>query len=156
MPVTPLSYFLRTSQSESMEKSKRKAVAPYMYVEHSVYRDEPLCDIMRGKTELYFYLRTWIIRGEMGADKNKLDLLKNYFNKGFLAASLAVSKLAKDLHIGTDKVTCYLRALNYYGIIETEKVSAKDSWDKKSHHIYVFGTHNFDTEETYYIDTILL
>lgn len=156
MHIAPLSHFLREPQFDSMEKSKRKAVAPYMYVTHSVYRNNPLCDIMKGKTELYFYLRTWIIRGEMGMDKNKLELLKNYYNKGFLAASLPVGKLAADLHIGKDKVTCYLRALNYYGVIETEKISAKNSWDKKIHHIYVFGTHNFDTEETYYIDTILL
>lgn len=131
---------------------------PFIISSHDVYRDEILWNIMRGKTELYFYLRTWIIRGKMKYN-DKLNLYQNYHKKGKLAAAVGVKKLAKDLKLGRDTVRQYLKTLEYFGIVDVDIISAKDSYDKQKHKVYIFGEHNMKegklNEEIYYIDIIL-
>ena len=131
--------------------------APFIISSHSIYRNDILWPIMRKKTELYFYLRTWIIRGKLYNDK--LNLYQKYHKNGKLAAAVSIRKLSKNLHISYRKVTCYLKAMNYYGVITIKTIKAKDAYDKQDHNVYIFGEHNQKkgvlNEEIYYIDIIL-
>lgn len=158
--------FAFPSKAESAEKAVKRwlrpvqkydIIPPFFILSHTVLRDPILGDIMRGKVELYLYLRTWIVRGKMYNDK--LNLLTNYYKKGKLAAARPADDLAKDLHLGVKKVLCYLNAMEYYGIIEIEKIAPKDAFDHREHNVYIFGEHNQlkgkQNEEVYYIDIIL-
>ena len=140
-------------------KSREYNIKPPFFISsNDVYRDRVLWNIMRGKTELYFYLRTWIIRGRMKYN-DKLHLYQNYYKNGKLASARSIEKLAVDLKQGTRRIGKDLKMMEYFGIIDVDFVEPADAWDNRPHYIYTFGEHNKKkgklNEEIYYIDIIL-
>ena len=128
----------------------------WIKVPNTIYKDNNLGRIMVGKTELYFHLRSSIVRQTM--KKDKLNLFNDYYKEGFLAASITKSDLAKWLHMGKLKISNYLDILVENKILILKEKLSSESWDKKPHDIYIFGIHNGlknkNYVEEFYIDTI--
>lgn len=127
--------------------------APFMKIYNMLFQNDKLWSMMKGKTELYFYLRAYIIAGKLHNDM--LNLYNNYYKKGYLAASMPISKLARDLSAGRDTIKSKLKELEKDGIIKIEMIHAKDSWDNQPHNVYIFGNIN-NKKRTFYIESIAL
>jgi len=98
----------------------------------------------------YAFLRSYIIREPASFDK--LNIYQNYFLKGKLASSWSIRKLAEYFDCSPTTIRDQLREMKDKGCFMVVPVPAQKAWDGQQHKIYVFGTHDGNKKETYYID----
>jgi hypothetical protein len=102
---------------------------------------------------IYLYLKANIIRGRLLQDP--LRVYRNYYEKGFLAASFTEKYLADAMGLSRYQVRKQLNKLHEAGIIKKDMIQTGKN---KRHCVYVLGTHQFIggvRKERFYIEDFI-
>ncbi len=143
-----------TRLSGKPEKKKPKGrTGSFIRLDHEFVRSPRARKALRKSMMLYVYIRSYIVRKNYAGDK--LNLYRTYFKKGQLASSVSIRKLAAELGFNAKTVATYLKKMAEDGIIKIEKVSARDAYDNQQHNVYVFGTHDSNHNEFYFVEELL-
>jgi len=87
---------------------------PAPWVQDKDFRKDMFC---KSPILLYMYLRSKIVRRQM---KGKIDVKKEYYDKGKLACSIGEEVMARDCGWSVTTVKKYLNVLLGYGLIQKE------------------------------------
>ena len=114
--------------------------------------DQEFRQFFKGQYLTYTYLRSYIIR--QSASFDHLRLYENYFLKGKLASSWSIGMLADRFDCSPNTIRKHIRRLKNKGCFNVVKVPTKQAWDGQKHNIYIFGTHDGNKNEKFYIDDV--
>jgi len=144
-------------EAQPKKQYEKKSRVGKDYIIHIVERGKIMNDkyreIFNDKTTMYLFLKANIVRGEMINDK--YNLLKNYYQKGFLACSYPERLIADMCNTSRYRIEKYIRELRESGIIVTHKAKTTDA---TSPTIYILGTWQFingKVSERYYMDDFI-
>ena len=108
----------------------------FMKKSRSMIRNNEYRKIFNGPGTLYEYLWANIIRAKMGGDI--YNLYGRYYDKGFLATTVSVRKLAVECNMDKNTVKKYTRMWEKLSLIKIDKTPAET---KNQHqYIYILGT----------------
>jgi hypothetical protein len=121
---------------------------PGIYIPHNINRmDEYLNWDGTPEHKIWSYLQTYIIR-EPVRKPGPVNIYKEYYQKGYLAARWSLVKLSKKFGYNPESgyVSKLLNKLNDKGMIKIRKHRVGKSWIS----VYEMGTHNFAGAEELY------
>ena len=108
--------------------------------------------LFKGRYLTYAVLRRYIMRNHFKYDH--LNLYENYFLKGKLASSCSIGWLATRFGSSPNTIRNHLNELRKIGCIKRDEVLPKEAWDNQFHYIYIFGVHDGDRNEKFFIDEV--
>ncbi len=138
------------SDKKYVKKNKREDLwvpMPFGLIDNPEFRQ-----FFKGQYLTYAYLRSYIIR--QVAPFDHLKLYENYFLKGKLASSWSIGMLADRFDCSPNTIRKHIRRLKNKGCFNVVKVPTKQAWDGQKHNIYIFGTHDGNKKEKFYIDDV--
>lgn len=123
-------------------------IMPLEYLRTKVFAD--LCD-SRG-SKMYFYLRSYIIRGNPIGGTGKLKLYEDYYKKGYLVSKWSQEKLAEVFDVKQPTISKYIKSLEEKGYIQKDiKYIGQTPCN-----IYIIGTHDGKGTESFFLDEMIL
>lgn len=143
----------RTKPSGNQEGKKPKTrTGSFIRLDHKFLLSPRVGKAFRKSMMLYLYIRAYIVRKNYKGDK--LNLYRAYFKKGRLASSVSIRELAAKLGLNAKTVGTYLKKMAEDGVIKIEKISARDAYDNQQHNVYIFGTHDSNQNEFYFVEEL--
>ena len=128
-------------------RSKQFVPIPFELMDNPEFKK-----LFKGQYLTYAVLRRYIIRQPFKYDH--LNLYENYFLKGQLASSCSIGWLANCFGCSSNTIRKHIRELKNIGCFKVVKIPSKQAWDGQKHHIYIFGTHDGDKNQKFFIDDV--
>ncbi|RKZ10836.1 hypothetical protein DRQ25_01640 [Candidatus Fermentibacteria bacterium] len=101
------------------------------------------------ESAVYFHLRGFIIRRAINTGTKKI--YERFYEKGFIASNFSQEDLAYNLtgkESNQGNISRYTKSLAEKGLVKIKRVKTPLGWCN----IYIFGTHDFNGHEAYYLD----
>jgi len=98
---------------------------------------------------VYFHLRGFIIRRAINTGTKKI--FERFFEKGYLASNFSQEDLAYNItgkENNQGNISRYTKSLIKKGLLKSRRVKTPHGWCS----IYIFGTHDRNGHESYYMD----
>jgi len=109
----------------------------FMKLERGIFRNPKFRKLFKGGMfSVYAWLWSNIVR-KGWKDKEGYPIKKNYYDKGLLAYSASLSKIARDCFLDKDTVKTYLDTMQEKGIIKIEYITPVGK--KRGQGVYILG-----------------
>ena len=127
---------LSASVTRIYEKEKFAGDRFFMKKTRAMIRNDEYRKVFNGPGTLYEYIWSKIVRAQMKGDIYNLHT--KYYDKGFLAATVSIRKLAKECNMDKNTVKKYTRLWEDLGLIKIDKTTTKVK--DQYQYIYILGT----------------
>ena len=112
----------------------------FIILERGVIRNPDCIKIfsVKGVAVVYYYLWANLVRP--GKFSDRYNLVENYYEKGLLAYSTSIRKIAKECSLSPRYTMDIINLLKHIGIIRVDKAPAEERGNKEPQNIYILGT----------------
>ena len=151
--------------SKSLQRKRQDGDHYYFIIERGLIRNPFYMELfsVKGADSVYKHLWANLVRKGMYSDK--YNLIEDYYEKGFLAYSTSIKKIAEKCFLSVNSAMNIIRVFDKLGIVKIEKAPIEKG-NKEPQNIYVLGTWKMTKDlyapfedkpkETFYINRVFL